>query len=81
MEVPSASATLATLSTLTFLSPRSILPMWLRSSPEASASASCERPRSSRATRIAAPSLRRRPSLSVLMDCRDTPLPSRHAAC
>lgn len=72
MGMPRASATLATFNTLTLRSPRSILPMCERSIPAASASASCERPRSSRAVRMAAPSLSRRPSLSVLIDWRAT---------
>lgn len=68
METFRASATRATFKTLTLRSPRSILPMWLRSIPASSASASCDKPRASRAARIAAPSLLSFASVSVWTD-------------
>ncbi len=55
----SAAAILTTLRMLTFRSPRSIFPMWLRSIPARSASDSCEIASCFLAARMAAPSLTR----------------------
>lgn len=68
--------TLATFKTLTLRSPRSILPMWLRSMPAASTSASCDRPRSTRFSDRRA-SLRSLTSVSVWIEWGSTSYQSR----
>jgi len=66
---PRASAMREMLSTVTFRSPRSIFPMWERSSPAASANASCDNVFAFRAARTASPSRFSDPCVSC---CPDT---------
>ena len=68
---PRASAIRNRFNAVTFLSPRSILPMWDRSIPAWCANCSCEMPNTSRALRMARPNafnLRRSSSVLGLLD-------------